>query len=87
MVVLLEFLLDWSGRAEELFNLLVQSGQFIFLRVVVIDQALLLLEQSLALLFQSLTFGVFVVDASHHKVVFVCVSKLRVGSEDLVDGD
>jgi hypothetical protein len=39
------------------------------------------------LLFQGLAFGMFVIDASHHKVVFVCVSELGVGSEDFVDGD
>lgn len=87
LVVLVEFLLGRSGRAEELFNLLVQSGQFVLLLVVVRDQALFLSKQSLTLLFQGLAFGMFVVDASHHKVVFVCASKLRVGSEDLVDGN
>jgi hypothetical protein len=87
LVVLIELLLNRSGRAEELFNLLVQSGQFVLLLVVVRDQALLLSKQSLTLLFQSLAFGVFVVDASYHEVVFVCASKLRIGSEDLVDGN
>jgi hypothetical protein len=87
LVVLVEFLLDRSARTEELFNLLVQSGQFILLLIVVVDQALLLLEESLALLFERLAFGMFVVDASHHKVVFVGVSKLRVSSEDVVDGN
>ena len=39
------------------------------------------------MLFQGLAFGVFVVDASDHKVVFVCVSEFRVGGEDFVDGN
>jgi uncharacterized membrane protein len=41
LVVLVELLLNRSGRAEELFYLLVQSGQVVFLLVVYVDQALL----------------------------------------------
>lgn len=52
--------------------------------VVVGDQALLLLEQTLALFFQRLSLGVFVVDACNHEVVFIVVGEVGVGCEEIL---
>lgn len=44
LIVLFKLLLDCSGRAEELLNLLVESGQMVLLLIVFGDQALFLLK-------------------------------------------
>ncbi|KAF3386692.1 hypothetical protein F1880_000678 [Penicillium rolfsii] len=55
---------------NEFLQILIQVGQIILALLVLCDQRLLALQEFLTRLLEFLSFGMFVVDARNHKVIF-----------------
>lgn len=63
---------------DKSFKVLVQVSQIVLSLLVLGDQGLLALEKLLTSLFELLSFRMFMVDASDHKLMFVGVLMFRV---------
>lgn len=79
-----EQLLDGFRGVNELFQIVIQTGQVILPSLVVGNQFLFPLQKFLSLLLQCLALGSFVIDAGHHQCVVIIVCVFGVLGEELL---
>lgn len=74
----------WGAYVNELFQIVIQTGQVILPSLVVGNQFLFPLQKFLSLLLQCLALGSFVIDAGHHQCVVIIVCVFGVLGEELL---